>query len=165
MIHGSTGEDGRLQALLELHGVPYMGSGVLASALCMHKAASKHVLENGGVPVAPWREYRQSHWSADPKAVLDDALEKLTFPLFVKPSEQGSSVGITMVKSEVSLRTPSSRRFHMVRPLSSNGVSPLREIEISLLEIPSLTVVPEKRPKTTFIHETKYTSRDGTRSN
>ena len=53
MIHGSTGEDGRLQALLELHGVPYMGSGVLASALCMHKAASKHVLENGGVPVAP----------------------------------------------------------------------------------------------------------------
>ena len=56
MIHGSTGEDGRLQALLELHGVPYMGSGVLASALCMHKAASKHVLENGGVPVAPWRE-------------------------------------------------------------------------------------------------------------
>ena len=161
MIHGSTGEDGRLQALLELHGVPYMGSGVLASALCMHKAASKHVLENGGVPVAPWREYRQSHWSTDPKAVLDDALEKLTFPLFVKPSEQGSSVGITMVKERGELKNAIEQAFSYGPSIViESGVSPLREIEISLLGNDTITT---SRPGEIvyeddfYSYETKYT--------
>ena len=160
MIHGSTGEDGRLQALLELHGVPYMGSGVLASALCMHKAASKHVLENGGVPVASWREYRQSHWSADPKAVLDDALGKLTFPLFVKPSEQGSSVGITMVKERGELKNAIEQVSHGPSIVIESGVSPLREIEISLLGNDTITT---SRPGEIvyeddfYSYETKYT--------
>ena len=161
MIHGSTGEDGRLQALLELHGVPYMGSGVLASALCMHKAASKHVLENGGIPVTKWREYRKNQWTNDPKQVLEDALEKLTLPLFVKPSEQGSSVGITMVKERTELKTAIEQAFSYGPSIvMESGVSPLREIEISLV---GNDTIETSRPGEIvyeddfYSYETKYT--------
>lgn len=161
MIHGSTGEDGRLQALLELHGVPYMGSGVLASALCMHKAASKHVLQNGGVPVVPWREYRQSAWTEDPKAIIEEALRDFSFPLFVKPSEQGSSVGISMVKERGKLREAIDEAFSYGPSIViESGVSPLREIEISLL---GNDAIETSRPGEIvyeddfYSYETKYT--------
>ena len=161
MIHGPTGEDGRLQALLELHGVPYVGSGVLASALCMHKAASKHVLENGGIPVAAWREYKQNAWKEDSKAIVEEALRDFTFPLFVKPSEQGSSVGITMVKERGALREAIEQAFSYGPSIViESGVSPLREIEISLL---GNDTIKTSRPGEIvyeddfYSYETKYT--------
>lgn len=161
MIHGPTGEDGRLQALLELHGVPYMGSGVLSSALCMHKAASKHVLENGGIPVAPWCELKESHWRAESREILEDTLERFELPIFVKPSEQGSSVGITMVKEKAALKDAINAAFSYGPSIViESGVSPLREIEISLL---GNDAIETSRPGEIlydddfYSYETKYT--------
>ncbi|WP_166987464.1 D-alanine--D-alanine ligase family protein [Canibacter zhoujuaniae] len=96
MLHGPFGEDGTVQGLCELAGLPYVGSGVLASALCMDKHALKVVLETAGVKVAPWNRISRQQLAQDPQAVtrLDQGLN---YPLFVKPARAGSSVGVTRV--------------------------------------------------------------------
>ncbi|MCU0662608.1 MAG: D-alanine--D-alanine ligase [Myxococcota bacterium] len=89
-LHGRMGEDGTVQGLLEVMGLPYTGSGVLASALCMDKIVARNVLAAHGVPVAPG-------WS--PKGEDDDvAPQELSLPVVVKPSDEGSSVGVTIVR-------------------------------------------------------------------
>lgn len=97
MLHGPFGEDGTVQGLCELAGIPYVGSGVLGSALCMDKNAVKTVLQAAGVAVAPWCKITRAEFAArDFDATgLDEGLQ---YPLFVKPSRAGSSVGVTKVK-------------------------------------------------------------------
>ncbi|MGH1548439.1 D-alanine--D-alanine ligase family protein [Leifsonia poae] len=96
ILHGPWGEDGTLQGLLELVGLPYVGSGVLASALGMDKHFTKTVLQQAGIPVAPWRTVTAFEWSSDADAVRDD-VRSLGLPAFVKPARAGSSVGVTKV--------------------------------------------------------------------
>jgi D-alanine-D-alanine ligase len=98
LLHGPYGEDGTLQGLLELAGVPYVGSGVLASAVAMDKSAMKRMLATAGLPIGPYAVLRDRDWSADPDAVLAGIRAELSLPLFVKPARAGSSVGITKVK-------------------------------------------------------------------
>ncbi|MCS5715419.1 D-alanine--D-alanine ligase [Herbiconiux sp. CPCC 205716] len=98
ILHGPFGEDGTVQGLLELVGLPYVGSGVLASALGMDKHFTKTVLQAAGIAVAPWQTVTAHQWAASPSSVLS-AAESLGLPLFVKPARAGSSVGVSKVSS------------------------------------------------------------------
>ena len=96
VLHGPFGEDGTVQGLLELLDVPYVGSGVLASALCLDKLVSKDLMARAGVAQVDYVGIRAARWEHDPDAVLDD-LARLGRPVFVKPARLGSSVGIAKV--------------------------------------------------------------------
>ncbi|NYF11313.1 D-alanine-D-alanine ligase [Leifsonia sp. AK011] len=98
ILHGPFGEDGTIQGLLELAGLPYVGNGVLASSLGMDKHFAKTALEGAGVTVAPWVTVSPRSWSEDRDALLAQ-VTSLGLPLFVKPARAGSSVGVTKVSS------------------------------------------------------------------
>ncbi|UFS57441.1 D-alanine--D-alanine ligase family protein [Subtercola endophyticus] len=98
ILHGPYGEDGTIQGLLELVGLPYVGAGVLASALGMDKHFTKTVLQQAGIEVAPWRTVTAREWAAAPAEVEAVAAAALTLPVFVKPARAGSSVGVSKVK-------------------------------------------------------------------
>jgi D-alanine-D-alanine ligase len=95
-LHGPFGEDGTVQGLLECLDVPYVGSGVLASAACLDKVVAKELLARAAVPQVDYRAVRHARWVADPGAVLGE-LGTLGLPVFVKPARLGSSVGIVRV--------------------------------------------------------------------
>jgi D-alanine-D-alanine ligase len=99
VLHGPFGEDGTVQGLLELLDVPYVGAGVLASALCMDKIVFKEVLAAAGVPQVAYAAVREPRWRAEPEAVKRE-LAVLGTPVFVKPARLGSSVGIAKAWSE-----------------------------------------------------------------
>ena len=103
VLHGPFGEDGTVQGLLELLDVPYVGAGVLASALCMDKVLFKDLLAAASVPQVDYAAVREARWSAEPDAVLA-GLERLGLPVFVKPNRLGSSVGIGKARSTGELR-------------------------------------------------------------
>ena len=98
ILHGPFGEDGTVQGMLELVGIPYVGNGVLASALGMDKHFTKSVLQAAGIPVAAWVTITPADWKRDPELWRRRA-EGLGLPAFVKPARAGSSVGVTKVKS------------------------------------------------------------------
>ncbi len=100
VLHGPFGEDGVVQGHLEGLGVPYVGSGVLASAVCMDKGIAKSVLHDHGLPVAAWRLVSRSAWSLE---VMEEALAALGLPLFVKPANLGSSIGVAKVSDPAAL--------------------------------------------------------------
>lgn len=96
VLHGPYGEDGTLQGLLELAGVPYVGSGVLASAAAMDKTVARVLLSAAGIAVTPAVAVRAARWAADPRAVTEQ-VRALGLPVFVKPARGGSSIGISKV--------------------------------------------------------------------
>ena len=98
LIHGATGEDGLLQGFLETLDIPYVGSGVTASAIAMDKARCKQILRDMGIPVAPWIVATCNEWRDDPAAVIRRGSD-FGYPHFVKPSRGGSSIGISKVDS------------------------------------------------------------------
>jgi D-alanine-D-alanine ligase len=102
ILHGPFGEDGTVQGLLELIGLPYVGNGVLASALGMDKHFTKTALEAAGVSVAPWVTVSPAQWSRD-NALWRGRATSLGLPLFVKPARAGSSVGVTKVTAAADL--------------------------------------------------------------
>ncbi len=102
ILHGPWGEDGTIQGMLELVDLPYVGSGVLASALGMDKHFTKTVLQHAGIPVAPWRTVSAHEWAADRDAVRA-SVAQLGLPVFVKPARAGSSVGVSKVSGPAEL--------------------------------------------------------------
>lgn len=132
IIHGSTGEDGVLQGLLELVGIPYTGCGVTASAVGMDKVISKELAALDGVPVLPHVVIR-AHQRGAMGPLLEKAV-KLGFPLFVKPVAQGSSVGVTKVKSAAGLRPAVIDAFRFdTAVMIEKGVDRAREIVCGVL--------------------------------
>ncbi|ARC57335.1 D-alanine--D-alanine ligase [Frondihabitans sp. 762G35] len=103
ILHGPFGEDGSVQGLLELVGLPYVGAGILASAVGMDKHFSKTVLQQAGIAVAPWVTVPRRDW-ADHRAVVEERAEELGWPVFVKPARAGSSVGVSRVSSLAELQ-------------------------------------------------------------
>lgn len=133
MMHGPYGEDGTLQGMLELVDMPYVGSGVLGSALCMDKHALKTVLAAAGIAVAPWHMVTRYEIDADPTLVerLD---EGLSYPLFVKPNRAGSSVGVSRVTERAELAAALEIAFaEDTMVLVETGVTG-REVEIAVLQ-------------------------------
>ncbi len=104
-LHGTHGEDGTLQGLLEMADIPYVGAGVLASALSNDKAYTKMILRQHGIPVAPDLSITRAEWLDNPEAVLAHIRAQMRFPLFVKPVALGSSIGVAHVSDEQSLRS------------------------------------------------------------
>ncbi|GJF33718.1 D-alanine--D-alanine ligase [Kitasatospora sp. NE20-6] len=135
LLHGPWGEDGTLQGLLELSGVPYVGSGVLASAVGMDKEFTKRVLDSHGIGVGDWTVVRPREWeSEDGRAAARERIAALGLPLFVKPCRAGSSMGITKVKDLADLDTAiEEARRHDPKVIVERGVTG-REIECAVLE-------------------------------
>ncbi len=100
LLHGPMGEDGTVQGMIELAGVPYVGAGVLGSALTMDKAKAKEVLAGAGIPQARWVTIHEGDWNGDLQASdLQAIVDKLGFPCFVKPANMGSSIGVSRATS------------------------------------------------------------------
>ena len=104
VLHGLWGEDGTVQGLLELAGIPYVGCGVLASAVCMDKAVANALFEANGVPHTKWVAANRWEIESDLEGVCDGVEQKLGWPVFVKPANAGSSVGISKVSSREELK-------------------------------------------------------------
>ena len=104
VLHGLWGEDGTVQGLLELAGIPYVGCGVLASAVCMDKAVANALFEANGVPHTKWLAANRWEIESDPESVCDGVEKKLGWPVFVKPANAGSSVGISKVSNREELK-------------------------------------------------------------
>jgi D-alanine-D-alanine ligase len=135
IIHGRGGEDGSLQGLLELADVPYVGSGVLGSALQMDKETAKRLLQAAGLPVLPWVLIRQTDLRRNAEAAAELALREIGLPLFVKPANQGSSVGISKVsRPEDLLPAVHEAARYDSKIICERGVD-AREIEVALLGI------------------------------
>ncbi|HLR56793.1 MAG TPA: D-alanine--D-alanine ligase family protein [Beutenbergiaceae bacterium] len=132
LLHGPFGEDGTIQGLFEMAGVPYVGSGVLSSAVAMDKHYMKVVLESAGLPVGRYEVITAAQWERDPAAAVARAAE-LSFPVFVKPCRAGSSIGITKVKAREGLKSAiEEAQEHDPKVIIEAGVDG-REIEIAVL--------------------------------
>jgi D-alanine-D-alanine ligase len=133
VLHGTFGEDGTVQGLLELAGLPYVGAGVLGSAVGMDKDVQKRLFEQAGLPIVPFLAVRRTEWEHDRARVLKAIKKKFKFPLFVKPATLGSSVGMTRVKSahEISAAMDVAAEFAL-KIVVERGVN-AREIEVSVL--------------------------------
>jgi D-alanine-D-alanine ligase len=160
VMHGPYGEDGTVQGLLELANLPYIGCGVLASAVGMDKAMMKVVFVARGLPIVEYMVLRRRDWLADPEAVLRTLPGRLTFPLFVKPANLGSSVGISKAKSMEELRAAIDLAAEYDRKiLVESGVPNPREIECAVLgnDDPQVSVAGEIIPSREFYdYESKY---------
>jgi D-alanine-D-alanine ligase len=133
ILHGTQGEDGTVQGLLELVGLPYVGSGVLSSALGMDKHYAKTVLRDAGLAVAPWIAVRRREWEADPEGVRSRAAG-LGLPAFVKPARAGSSVGVTRLTEPAGLDAALATAFREDdRVLVEAGLVG-REVECAILD-------------------------------
>lgn len=132
LLHGPYGEDGTLQGLLELAGIPYVGSGVLASAVGMDKDVMKRLLAASGLPIGPYLALRAQRWDADPEAVYADVAE-LGYPVFVKPARAGSSMGISKVHGRDALAAAIEAAREHDPKLVIEAMVYGREIEVGVL--------------------------------
>jgi D-alanine-D-alanine ligase len=144
VLHGPYGEDGTIQGLLELAGVPYVGSGVLASAACMDKAVAKHLLRAAGLQVADAVVVRQADWDADP-AGCRGTVQGLGLPVFVKPARGGSSIGISRVTRWEDLDTAVEQALRSDPKVLVEAAVRGREVECGVLDGPETSVPAEVR--------------------
>jgi D-alanine-D-alanine ligase len=164
VLHGPYGEDGTVQGLLELANVPYVGAGVLASAVGMDKAAMKLVFAAKGLPICDYEVVLKRDWQRDERRVLDTIVTRLGFPVFVKPANLGSSVGISKAKHAAELRTAIELAAQFDRKIVIEAAVPrAREIEVAVLgnDDPEASVPGEIIPSREFYdYEAKYVSDD-----
>jgi D-alanine-D-alanine ligase len=160
LLHGPYGEDGTVQGLLELADLPYVGAGVLASAVGMDKATMKAVFRAHGLPIVPHLVVLRHVWQADPDAIARTVPDATGYPCFVKPSNLGSSVGISKVRRAGDLRDAVDAAFaHDRKVLIERGIAG-REIEVSVLgnDRPEASVPGEVLPgREWYDYEAKYT--------
>lgn len=167
VLHGPMGEDGAVQGLLELAGVPYVGAGVLGSAVGMDKVVMKRLLLGADLPILPHVVARRFDWDRDPSAILDRAAEVLAFPLFVKPVNLGSSVGIRRVLAREDLRAAIDYAFEFdTKVVIEQGLDHPRELECAVLgnEDPQASVVGEisiDHPDGFYSYAAKYIDESG----
>ncbi len=133
VLHGTYGEDGTVQGLLELADVPYVGCGVLASSVGMDKAVMKAVFRAAGLPVLPYVTVLRREWQADRDAVVEQIEATLHYPVFVKPANLGSSVGISKVHDRGELTPALDLAASYDRKIVVEQGIAAREIEVSVL--------------------------------
>ena len=167
VLHGTLGEDGAVQGLLEVAGIPYVGAGVLGSAIGMDKDVMKRLLRDAGIPVTPFRTVRRDRFDSEPLEVCRD-LAALGFPLFVKPANAGSSVGITKVARAEDIRGAVQQAFEFdSKVLGEAGVIG-REIELAVLggHPPTVSGAGEiivEHPDGFYSYDAKYLDEQGVR--
>ncbi|HLB39125.1 MAG TPA: D-alanine--D-alanine ligase family protein [Actinomycetota bacterium] len=165
VLHGPQGEDGAIQGLLELAGVPYVGAGVLGSALGMDKAMQKALWAAAGLSVVPHTAVAEHEWREDPEAVSARATA-LGFPVFTKPASLGSSVGISKVADAQGLDAGMEEAFRYERKaLIERAIQPVREIECAVLgnDEPVASVCGEVEPRghDFYDYDAKYLDEQG----
>ncbi len=169
VLHGTFGEDGTIQGLLELAGIPYAGSGVLGSAAGMDKDVMKRLFASAGLPIPKHVSLLRSAWTASPKKAIAAVESALKYPLFVKPANGGSSVGISKAHDQAELRTALELAARYDRKLvveqavggGRKGTGKARELEVAVLgnDKPEASVVGEIVPAKEFYdYEAKYLS-------
>ena len=166
VLHGTFGEDGTIQGLLELADIAYVGSGVLGSATGMDKGTMKSLFAAAGLPQTPHLTLLRSEWKANPKRVTREIETQLSYPLFVKPANLGSSVGISKVHDRrelapaMDLAAGFDRRIVVEQGVGGAGAKP-RELEVAILgnDSPEASVVGEIVPGAEFYdYNAKYHS-------
>jgi len=164
VLHGPYGEDGTVQGLLELANVPYVGAGVLASAVGMDKAAMKLAFAAKGLPICDYEVVLRRDWQHDERATLQTVVDRLGFPVFVKPANLGSSVGISKAKHVAELRTAIKLAGEFDRKVVVEAAVPkAREIEVAVLgnDEPEASLPGEIIPSGEFYdYEAKYLNAD-----
>jgi D-alanine-D-alanine ligase len=165
VLHGPYGEDGAVQGFLELAGVPYVGAGVLGSAIGMDKDVQKRLFRAAGLPVGPYETVREPVWIDDPESV-EAAAEALGYPLFAKPATLGSSVGVSKVHGRQELAGGLDEAFRYARDaLLEEAAEGAREIECAVLgnDEPVASVAGEIVPEghEFYDYEAKYLDEHG----
>ena len=164
VLHGTFGEDGTIQGLFELADIAYVGSGVLGSAAGMDKDAMKRMFFAAGLPLTPHVTLLRSEWKTTPKKCVKAVEKTLRYPVFVKPANLGSSVGISKVKSRkdlaaaMDLAASFDRKIVIEQGVGGPGVKP-RELEVAVLgnDTPEASIVGEIVPAKEFYdYEAKY---------
>lgn len=164
VLHGPFGEDGTIQGLLEMANVPYVGAGVLGSALGMDKAVQKTLLRAAGLPVVDWVDFSTAEWGRRREQLIVDVEAKLGYPCFVKPANMGSSVGVTKVSDEAGLIAAVGLAAGYDRKIVvERAVVNAREIEVSVLgnDDPEASVPGEIVPdRDWYDYDSKYSDSD-----
>jgi D-alanine-D-alanine ligase len=133
VIHGTFGEDGTIQGLLDLAGLPYVGAGVLGSAIGMDKDVAKKLLQFAEIPVVPWVTVHRHEWECGPAAVQATIEEKFAYPVFIKPATLGSSVGMSKVHHREELAPALGLACEFALKVLVEKAVTAREIEVSVL--------------------------------
>lgn len=154
-FHGGSGENGTIQALLDMLGIPYTGSGVLASALAMDKNLSKMIFRQVGVPTAPWFVVEDTSISS--KGIARDIARTFGLPCVVKPNDQGSTVGFSVVERAEALPAALAKAGEYTREILVERYIPGRELTVAILEGDALPVVEIVPRHGVYDYECKYT--------
>jgi len=164
VMHGTFGEDGTIQGLLDLAGLPYVGAGVLGSAIGMDKDVSKRLCEAAGIPVVPWYTFRRWQWEQNPASIKAAIEEKFPYPVFVKPATLGSSVGMSKVHSAEELGPALDLACEYGMKILVEKAVSAREIEVSVLgnHQPQASIPGEIVPHREFYDYTAKYLEDGT---
>lgn len=164
ILHGTFGEDGTVQGLLELADIPYVGAGVVGSAVGMDKAIFKHVMEANGIPVVPWVLVIGTAWQTRRESILEAIEAQLTYPMFTKPANLGSSVGISKCDDRAALAAGIDEAARFDRRIVVEQGIPARELEVAVLgnDDPQASIVGEVRPRRAFYdYFAKYLAEPG----
>lgn len=164
VIHGTFGEDGTMQGLLELAGLPFVGAGVLGSAIGMDKDVAKKLMQVAGIPVVPWIAVQRANWERNPKEIRRAVEKKFKYPVFVKPATLGSSVGMTKVHSRAELGPALDLAAEFAMKILVERAVSAREIEVSVLgnHDPKASIPGEIVPHREFYDYTAKYLEDGT---
>jgi len=133
VMHGTFGEDGTIQGLLDLAGLPFVGAGVLGSAIGMDKDVSKRLLQVAKIPVVPWITVHRHEWESNPRDIQIAIEKEFAYPVFVKPATLGSSVGMTKVHSREELAPALNLASEFAMKILVERCVVAREIEVSVL--------------------------------
>lgn len=167
VLHGTYGEDGTIQGLLEMADVPYVGCGVLGSAAGMDKVVMKRLFREAGLPIVEFTHFLRTQWEADPLLIELRVAEEIGFPCFVKPANLGSSVGISKAVDTKSLSAAITMAAKFDRKIVVERGVDAREIEVSVLgnDEPIASLPGEIVPQSAefYDYQTKYVSADGAR--
>jgi D-alanine-D-alanine ligase len=159
VLHGPMGEDGTVQGLFELAGLPYVGAGVMSSSVAMDKSICKQLLAQAGIPQGPWLTVLRKEWERFPESITSDITRELGFPCFVKPANLGSSVGISKAHDVTELTEAMREAGQYDRKIVVEQAIDARELEISILgnDEPTASVIGEVVPSHEFYdYEAKY---------
>ena len=164
VMHGTYGEDGTIQGLLDLAGLPFVGAGVLGSAIGMDKDVAKKLLQHAKIPVVPWVTVYRADWERDPKSIQKQIEKKFRYPVFVKPATLGSSVGMTKVHSRAELAPALDLASESAMKILVERAVAAREIEVSVLgnHDPKASVPGEIVPHREFYDYTAKYLEEGT---
>ncbi|HEY9070718.1 MAG TPA: D-alanine--D-alanine ligase family protein [Candidatus Ozemobacteraceae bacterium] len=133
IVHGTYGEDGTLQGLLEMADLPYVGCGVMASSVGMDKTTAKRLFRDAGLPIAPFTEHLRREWREQPDKVIAEIEAAFPYPCFIKPVNSGSSVGVSKAHDREELRTALDLAAKYDRKILVEASINGRELEVSVL--------------------------------